>query len=243
MKMPKIDYATVLSVLSAAGVVVTVVTAIKATPKAMQLIEELPEEDRSPKEIVKTTWKLYVPTVLSGAATIACIFGVNAINKSKQATLMSAYMLLDQSYRQYRSKVVETLGVEEEKKIHGEEAKEIPSDTESLFCVDIFGKGTFRRTFLEVQDAEYKLNQKLAMDGEVSLNDFFDLLDIPHHPIGDKLGWSQEYGFDFYSYVWIEFEHLLKKLDDGTECYVIHMPCPPVYGYDSPRYLWEDVPF
>ena len=243
MQLPKIDSATILSVLGAAGVVVTAITAVKATPKALRLIEEIPEEDRTPKEIVKAACPCYIPTVLAGFASIGCIFGANSINKKQQATLLSAYALLDQSYKTYRSKVIEAIGEEEEKKIHGEEAKDLAPDVIVTFRIDHYGQEIFERSLLEVQDAEYKLNQKLAMDGEANLNDFFDLLAIKHHPIGDKLGWSVEYGLDFYNYAWIEFEHFLEKTDDGQDIYVIRMPCPPIYGYDSPRYLWEDVPF
>ena len=243
MQLPKIDSATILSVLGAAGVVVTAITAVKATPKALRLIEEIPEEDRTPKEIVKAAWPCYIPTALAGFVSIGCIFGANAINKKQQATLLSAYALLDQSYKTYRLKVIEAIGEEEEKKIHGEEVKDLAPDVIVTFRIDHYGQEIFERSLLEVQDAEYKLNQKLAMDGEANLNDFFDLLAIKHHPIGDKLGWSVEYGLDFYNYAWIEFEHLLEKTDDGQDIYAIRMPCPPIYGYDSPRYLWEDVPF
>lgn len=246
MKFPRITSSTVLSIFSAAGVVATVATAIHATPKAMQLIEEIPEEERTPQQIIKKTWKVYVPTILSGVATIGCIFGSNALNKKQQATMMSAYALLEQSYKRYREHREEIFKVLEEKakeELDEDESSMIDTDKKYKFVIDTYRNKVFERAFVEIQDAEYKLNQKFSMDGEVCLNDFFELLGLERHPLGDKIGWSQEYGLDFYNYSWIEFEHLLERTEDGDEVYRIHILLPPIYGYDSPRYLWDDVPF
>lgn len=83
----------------------TAVMAVKATPKALRLIEEA-EKEKGKKltktETVKVAWTPYIPTVLVGASTIACIFGANVLNKRRQAALMSAYALLDSSYKEYK---------------------------------------------------------------------------------------------------------------------------------------------
>lgn len=236
---------TILTCIGAIGVVATAVMAVKATPKALMLIED--EADRNPEELTKLdivglTWRCYIPAFMIGTATIACIFGANALNQRQQAALASAYMMLDQSYKEYRNKVKELYGEDADQKVRMAIAEDkygqfkittTEDKFKSLFYEPYYGQ-IFERYMIEVQDAEYKLNQKLAMEGEVSLNDFFELLGLPKTEMGEVVGWSADSSFDFHNYTWIEFEHELVKTDDGMEYYSIHMPVPPVYGYDVP---------
>ena len=111
----KRNASTILTCLGAVGVVSTAVMAVKATPKAMSLIDDAMEE----KGDKLTTWEkivvagpTYAPAVITGAATIACIFGSNVISKHQQASLMGAYALLDNSYKEYKKKVDELYGEE-----------------------------------------------------------------------------------------------------------------------------------
>ncbi|MCG5029675.1 DUF6353 family protein, partial [[Ruminococcus] torques] len=57
-----------------------------------------------------------------GVSTIACIFGANALNQKKQASLMSAYVMLNESYKQYRKSAKTVYGEDADDKIHAEMA-------------------------------------------------------------------------------------------------------------------------
>ena len=106
----KRNASTILTCIGGAGVIATSVLAVKATPKALQMIDNAKEEkgeDLSKWEIVKTAGPAYIPAVLVGASSIACIFGANVLNQRQQASLMSAYALLDNSYKEYKAKVIE----------------------------------------------------------------------------------------------------------------------------------------
>ena len=93
---------TILTFIGAAGVVATSVLAVKATPKALKLIEDERQRREDSKilfnndglsiekvivpdlttlEKVKLAWKPYIPAVITGVSTIACIFGANIISK------------------------------------------------------------------------------------------------------------------------------------------------------------------
>lgn len=248
---------TILSILGAAGVIATAIMAVKATPKAMHLIEKArceKADDQNPiadmayvpvltkTEIVKAAWKPYIPSVILGAATITCIFGANVLNRRQQAALSSAYLFLEQSYKEYRNKVKTLYGEDADKKVDAEIAKDKFTDEEMvpvfdgekcLFFEEHYGH-FFERTMLEVRDAEYQLNRKLAKEGEASLNDFMEFLDLPNVKDGDILGWGQEDCFDFYNYTWIEFEHVLLSVGEDMECYMIKTTVQPTVGYDVP---------
>lgn len=246
MKLVQKNSSTILTCIGAAGVIATAVLTGRATIKAVRIADGMDRFDLDEgktiyppqKEIVKAVWKEYIPAAATGLATIALIFGANALNKKQQATLVSAYALLDQTYREYKNKVKEVLGEESEQKVEDAIAEEkvsdiCPSDGKLLFYEPNYGQG-FERTMLEVQDAEYRLNQKFAVEGEASLNDFFELLGLNKTDTGDMIGWSQEMAWDNYNYQWIEFEHEPKKTEDGREYYQINMPFPPTFGYFVP---------
>lgn len=234
---------TILTCVGAVGLVATAVLAVKATPKAMERLNEAEVEKH--EDLTKTEKFLvaapeYIPAVLTGATTIACIFGANVLNKRQQAALASAYMLLERTYKSYKDKAVELYGDDADKNIRHavvkEKCKEIErqphGDETLLFYEEHYGE-FFERTMLQVQDAEYQLNRKFAMDGEASLNDFFELLGLNEMKIGDALGWSQECICDFYNPAWIDFEHELVTMEDGMECYIINILVSPMIDYNQ----------
>ena len=115
---------TILSGLGAAGVIVTSVLAVRATPKALRKIraDSKTNHDGDPEaynklEAVKSAWACYIPAAISGTATIFCIFGANVLNKRQQAALTSAYALLNDSYNNYKDKLKELYGEEAHQKI------------------------------------------------------------------------------------------------------------------------------
>lgn len=92
---------TILTVVASVGVVTTTIMAVRATPKAIKILKEAElekGEDLSKLEIIRAAGPIYIPSVLLGVSTIACIFGANALNQKKQASLMSAYAMLNESY-------------------------------------------------------------------------------------------------------------------------------------------------
>lgn len=104
---------TILTCIGASGVVATAILTAKATVKAIDIVkdaEKEKEEKLTKKEIIKETWKAYIPAVAVGTGTILCIFGANAINKRRQKALIEAYKMLDQSYKEYKAKVIELYG-------------------------------------------------------------------------------------------------------------------------------------
>lgn len=106
---------TILTFIGAAGVVGTAIMAVKAKPKADKLLEEAKYEKKEPLtkiETVKAVVPAYLPSILIGASTIACIIGANLLNKKSQASLMSTYALLENSYKEYRNKVNDLYGEE-----------------------------------------------------------------------------------------------------------------------------------
>lgn len=236
----KKNASTILTCVGGAGVVVTSVMAVKATPKALRALEEAKEDKGS--ELTKTEAVIvagpaYIPSIVAGASTIACIFGANALNKRQQAALMSAYALVNNSYKEYREKVQELYGEDANDHVQTEiakdkydESKVADGEGEELFY-DEFSKRYFKSTKYKVQEAEYFINRDLIMMEAVPLNAFYNYLGIDGIDGGDEVGWSTILNFDSYWQVWIDFSHCKFKLDDGTECTKIYMLAEPDVEY------------
>lgn len=242
---------TILSIFGAVGVVTTVVLAVKATPKALEQIEGAKEiknrengENLTRMERIAACWRCYIPATATGIATIACILGANVLNRRQQASLASAYALMNRSYSDYKRQVKEIYGEDAHKKIMsslatekvdsdhvikapgimGESSLEFEdADEEERLFYDSFSGRYFTSTISKVLQAEYHLNRNFAINGgEIPLNHFYELLGIAGIPEGGSIGWFVN--DDMY---WVDFDHSKVILEDGLECYIIDMVYTP----------------
>ena len=102
----------ILTGIGITGMVATTVLAVRATPKAIALLEEkkLETDHISAVDTVKTTWKCYIPAAVTGITSIACLIGANSVNARRSAALATAYSLSQTALTEYKDKVVETIG-------------------------------------------------------------------------------------------------------------------------------------
>lgn len=233
---------TILTCIGAAGVVGTAVLTGKAVVKASKLLEEAKEEkgeDLTPMETLRVAYPTYIPAVLTGVATIACIFGANTLNKKKQAALLSAYTLLDRSYKDYKEKVDGLYGEGSDRNVRNELAKDkyddndISVDDNKQLFYDEFSERYFESTMEKVLEAEYELNHIIARDCGAFLNEFYELLGIDAVDYGDYMGWSSFKLSETYGYCWVDFEHTKVVMDDGLECTIISMKQEPIFDPEN----------
>lgn len=233
----------ILMGIGIAGFITTVGLAISATPKAVSLIEEenkIRIEDGEPEmtkiDIVKTTWKCYVPTAVSGAISIACIIGSNSKHAKRNAILASAYKMSETALMEYQQKVVETIGEKKEKTVRDSIAKDhveknpvvdkqviITGNGKTLCYEDISGR-YFESDIEQIRKAENVLNKRMMDDMYVSLNELYDELDLEHTSLGDELGWNIDNGL-------IEFAFSSSIAKDGRPCLVVGHRIAPKHGY------------
>ena len=227
---------TILSCLGAIGVIATTVLAVRATPKALQSCYNVGldrDDEPSKLEYLKVALPHYIPSLMVGSSTIACILGANALNKKQQASLVSAYILADNVHKEYINTTKVLLGSDADTRVRESIVKhsfdndicEIAND-KRLFYEPYLGR-CFESTIEEVLTAEHLLNRMLISTGSVTLNDFFDLLDVGAIDGGDTIGWSIEEPIDCYGYSCIDFSHDIVEMDDGLECCIIDTSFSP----------------
>lgn len=230
-----------------AGMITTTVLAVKATPKALCLMEEkkqeLDVETLTPVEIVKATWRCYVPAAVTGAASIACLIGSNSVNAKRNAALATAYKISETALTEYRDKVVETIGEKKERTVQDKLSEKHVKDTPlnrtevivtgkgQTLCLDPLSHRYFYSSKDRIDRVINKLNYEITtspFDTEgVTLNDFYEEIGLPGTMTGDNLGWNLRTGLIEYhpgsQIVLEDGEH------EGEPCLVIEFTNPPKY--------------
>ena len=242
----KKNASTILSCLGALGVVGTTLSAIKATPKAIEVLEDEEEIKMERDNQSLTNFEkalvlapVYFPTILFGTATITCIFGANALNKKKQAALTSAYAYLNSSFNEYKDKVKAIYGEDGEKRVREEIAKDkyiqqsIPESNEDMLFFDEYSGRYFELTLFDLQNAVYRLNRTFALEGYTNLNEFYRYVDLPETDYGEVLGWSGLKCWETVNSAWIDIKWDDMELPDGLVAQAIRFPIPPEEGYEE----------
>lgn len=247
--MPKhINKQTVLTVASIVGLGATTVLAVRSGMKTRQTLDAHPEATET-KQKVKLVWKHYIATVVSLVATGGAIILSNRLT-AKQITALSALSAAGAStFSNYRSKVSQILGPEEEKKIFDAvkaesgmtvfpEVIDLSEYADDILFYDELSKRYFYASLPRVFGAIYHLNRKLSTEGVVYVDDWFDFLAIDRDPALSESTWHYEYLSEWFEMGWINPVIIDEKMDDGTPYKRISFAEPPI----SPEELKEADP-
>lgn len=232
----------ILTGIGIAGMITTTVLAVKATPKALRLIEEKKQEENvdnlTAGETIKATWKCYIPAAVTGIASTACLIGASTVSARRTAALATAYKLSETALTEYREKVVETVGEKKEQiireKIDKDRVENNPVSTREVIitakgntlCYDAISGRYFKSDIDQIKKSINILNRRLLTEMYISLNELYDELDLDHIGVGNDLGWNIDDGL-------IEPFFSSQLAEDGTPCIVLSYGRPPKYGYSS----------
>lgn len=236
----------ILTGIGIAGMITTTVLAVKATPKALELIEDRKEEldmhpadDLPPVEVVKAAWKPYVPAAATGIASAMCLIGASTVNSRRSAALATAYNLTTAAFNEYKEKTLETVGEKKEQIIRNKVAEErINKEPAKQSAIIVTGKGNTRcfdtvtkqRFISDIETIKSIVNElnRRMVNGEdyISLNDLYYELGLDPTKIGDELGWNVSTGL-------IEIDFSAQLDTDGVPCIVLDYTVAPKRGFNS----------
>ena len=198
----------ILTGLGITGMITSTILAVKATPKALTLIENKKKENGQSIEeplllmdVVKTTWKVYIPSFTTGVISIACIISASRKNYKRNAALATAYSLSERTLSHYREKVIE-------------------------LCMDAMSGRYFKSDMETIKQVVNKLNRRIAYENYISLNDFYNEIGLSDVKNGELLGWNIDSGL-------IEPTFSTCLSEDGRPCIVIDFDIEPKYGFDK----------
>ena len=238
----------ILTGIGVTGMITTTVLAVKATPKAMELIEykkdELSKEygmrveELSYKEIVMVAWKPYIPAVLTGIASISCIIGASAVNAKRNAALATAYSISERALVRYRDKVIDTIGEKKEKeireKVSQDQVDKNPVSQSQVFitqkgntlCRDEISGRYFRSDLDHIRKSVNELNRDMTFQDYISLDEFYSKLGLEPTKNSAYLGWNLQDGL-----IELHFDTCLAENDEP--CIVIDYNIAPKYDFDK----------
>ena len=162
--------------------------------------------------------KLYAPSVVLGVASIAALTKSHNILSERNAALTAAYVALDKGFREYRARVVEKYGEEQDQEFRydteiisvkgGKDKKtktetRVSPDAPSIYArfFDEYSEywskePEYNRLFLKCQ--QNWANDMLRARGHLFLNEVYRTLGIPHSQAGSVVGWKLGNGGDDY---------------------------------------------
>lgn len=161
--------------------------------------------------------KLYGPSVALGVASIACLLGSNHILRKRNIALAAALTNVATSFKEYRGRLVDRFGKDLDRELRfGIKAKEVeetvvdedgnettikktvevvdPNTAHSLYSI-VFCEGNtgwtrnaeLNKVFL-IQQQNWA-NDKLKMNGVLTLNEVYDMVGAPRTAYGQIAGW------------------------------------------------------
>lgn len=223
---------TILTVCAVGGVAGTAVSTGKAVIKARDIItahemdedlkcEEWEEKalpdgtheyevkrvyyrERTFVEKTKLTWKCYISPVLLGTSTIACIVGSNRISTKRNLALAAAYSMSEEAAKEFRDKVVDTIGERKTEKIETEIAQDhvnanpVPDEDHIIYTqyggqlmYDWWTGRYFRGSQNEIDKKVNMLDKRIRRKKEAAtVNDLYELIGLPGVPVGEEWGWN-----------------------------------------------------
>lgn len=230
----------ILTGIGIVGLISAGVMAVRATPKALMLIEEkkydYDVDELTKLETVKTTWTCYVPSVIVGGMSVCCLIGASSVNFRRNAALATAYSLSESALKEYQEKVVEVIGEKKEQDVRDAIVKDkvdkTPVTNREVFltekgntlCLDLTSKRYFRTDIDMLKRAVNELNRRMRDEMFISLNDFYCEIGLDSIKIGDDLGWNIDRGY-------IDLRFSSQLANDETPCLVIDYDVAPEYDY------------
>jgi hypothetical protein len=222
-KLLKDNAPAILTSVSIVGTVSTAVMAVKATPDALDRIQQAEEKkfEANPEggpgssrltvwETAKATYPCYIPAFAIGVVSITCMLGAQSINMRRQAALLGGLALTEKAFSEYQEKVATTIGEGKAEKIRNEVIEDrmrhhpptdaevyIANDTDVL-CYDKGSDRYFHSDMETIRSVQNTINQEVLNNMYATQTMFFEMLDLKKTDTSDEFGWDTSRMLDIH---------------------------------------------
>lgn len=233
----------ILTGIGISGMLTTVVLAVRETPEALKRIEKKKRDENHRQlttiQTIQAAGTCYIPAIVTGAISTACLIGASSIHGRRNAALATAYSLSETALKEYKHKVVKTIGEKKEntirESIDKDRIERNPPSQEILLtegrgktlCYDALCGRYFYSDMESLRHAANKLNRQMMTGCEtyISLNEFYMEIGLTVVEIGDELGWNVGKGL-------IELYFSSQLAHGTTPCLVMTFQTMPEYKFN-----------
>lgn len=232
----------ILTGIGVGGVVGVALLTGKATFKAVEVLEDyytrpgyIKEEYRREATLwqkTKIVWPLYIPAAGTAAITITAVVMANRIGTRRAAAMAAAYAISQESFQEYREKIIDKIGEGKERRAREEIDQEHINRTDfsnvivtgngDVDFLDDYSGRPFRSTMEDVKHAVNKINNRINHQVYASLNDLYNELGLDNIPVGEEVGWTQQL---------VEPVFTTGVTKDNRPCFVIRFQVEPMRNY------------
>lgn len=245
-KVSKAISKSIPHIFTAAGIIWFGISVCSAysTGKKMQKTDISIKNEDDVKKLVKTA----LPTVGSFMVGIACVIMSDVCSARIIRASNIAYKRLAANFAEYKAAVIGACGAGANELAMKKAAETNAPDTEEKLedgyyhFYDTFSRNDFVAKMEDVIAAEYEANRRLAEDGILCVNTWYDLLGLCHIERGNELGWDVGELSDYFGICWLDFGNVEHVEKDGTKWYSIHYSYDPcIDGIIDPDVDWNTI--
>ena len=206
--------------LAVGGVVGTIALAIKAQRDADDIYDEAVQEhiehyelelskdeaaEYNPftfKQRIQMTWKCYIPTALSAATTIGFIIASDTVNTKRLTAISALYAASQKTIEEYKTAAKEVVGERTSEKVRDKMAENTlqknPVENSAIadtghghtLCYDSLTARYFWSDIDFIKEMKNEFNARLLIDNQMSLNEWYDYLNLDSCGLGDYVGYQ-----------------------------------------------------
>ena len=184
----------------------------------------------------------YLPAILVGGLTMACMIGAQIFNMKQQAMLVGAYALLSQQFDQYRKEVRDEIGEERESalfKASQQKVKELQEQIKKLEAENapqLYGIATLPGVIFEsrpehINNVFHHMLFNMLNRGGFSLEELYEHIGLPKDVYNSdeaaEYGWESYENEITYGGASVEFELVDIERPDGKVVHLINTTVPP----------------
>lgn len=193
----------------------------------------------SKKDIIRVTWKAYVVPTTIGALSVLCLIKSRSIDAKQTALLAAMLKASEESYKDYKKAVEETVPEKKTAEIHDKyvdnRMERYPSSSGNVYCTgngdqlcfDELSGLYFKSSTEHVKLALAEATAILRKDDTLALSEVYDLLGLPSGDYARNCGWNTEYTYR------LDYRLRSKLTDTDIPCLVIEYMNRPTDRYND----------
>lgn len=231
---------TLLALASVATFISATVMAVRATPKAIDVIEDATyPEDKKDRlfQQAKDLAPIYAPAAAMTMIATGFLYGSTVVSGRRYAALASVAAISERSLQTWQDSVRESVGEKKYSEIKTDileyQTRDLSAPPangvgDSVLCFDVIsGRYMILPSIESLRGVINALNEQLLAEMFITINDLYFELDMEPVQYGDEIGWSSEGGL-----LELQYDPIMTK---------DNRPCVAISFFNNPTHIFARI--